>query len=96
LSAPVGNQYAAKDKLWRAAILRALEKRSRVEQKEMLDEIADKLIDACLKADMPALKEFGDRVDGKPKQIVEQSGLDGEPIKTSLTVEFVGSVPGQT
>ncbi len=80
MSAPAGNQYAAKDKLWRAAIMRALEKRSRVSQVEALDQIADKLIEACMTADLPALKELGDRIDGKPKQQIEATGEGGGPI----------------
>jgi hypothetical protein len=81
LSAPAGNQYAAKDKLWRAAILRALERRSRVAQVEALDEIAEKLVALCMGGeDLGALKELGDRLDGKPKQQIEASGEGGGPI----------------
>ena len=93
MAAAAGNQYAAKDRLWRAAIVRALEKRSRSDQVEALDALAEKLLTACDALDMTALKELGDRLDGKPKQTVEQSGLDGGPINQSLTVEFVGPIP---
>lgn len=78
MAAPLGNQYAAKDKRWRKAILRALEKRSTSDQLEALDEIADKLIDACRSGDLGALKELGDRLDGKPAQTVDVGNKDGE------------------
>ena len=77
--APLGNQNAAKAKVWHAAIVRALRKRSRTDQLEALDEIAEKLIEACSSGDLPALKELGDRLDGKPNQQIEPIGADGEP-----------------
>lgn len=80
MAAAPGNQYAAKDKLWRAAIMRALEERSRVAQVEALDLLAEKLLASCDEGDMAALKELGDRLDGKPKQQIEASGEGGGPI----------------
>ena len=72
--APVGNQNAAKGNLWKAAILRALQKRSGRELVDALDDLADKFIAAVEKGDLQAFKEFGDRIDGKPTQPVEHSG----------------------
>jgi hypothetical protein len=89
MAAAIGNQYAAKDKLWRAAILRALEKRSRSSQVEALDDLAEKLLEACDGLDMTALKELGDRIDGKPKQLTELSGPDGGEIPMRTTVNFI-------
>ncbi len=74
MGAPVGNQNAAKAKVWHAAIMRALKKRSKTDQLEALDDIADKLIEACATGDLPALKELGDRLDGKASQPLEHSG----------------------
>lgn len=70
--APVGNQNAAKAKIWRAAIERALERRSasRVDGKREIDALAEKLLDLVAAGDLPALKEFGDRIDGKPAQAI--------------------------
>lgn len=90
MGAPLGNQNAAKAKVWHAAIVRALRKQSRSDQLEALDEIAEKLITACKDGDLPALRELGDRLDGKPTQQIEASGPDGTAIPHSLTVEFVG------
>ena len=85
MGAPVGNNNAAKARVWTAAIERALAKRSKVEQKEMLDDLADKLIDKCLEADLAALKEIGDRLEGKPVQSI--AGPDGGPIPVKFVVE---------
>lgn len=74
--APLGNQNAAKAKVWRAAIERALERRSvsRVDGIREIDALAEKLLDLVSTGDLPALKEFGDRIDGRPAQAVEMSG----------------------
>ena len=77
MAAPAGNNNAAKAKVWAAAIERALQKRSRLEQKEILDELADQLITLGLSGDLPALKEIGDRLEGKPAQAVVGTGEGG-------------------
>jgi len=69
--APIGNQNARKGKLWNAAILRALEKRSRADRIEALDALAEKLLQGCDEGDITALKELGDRLDGKATQAIE-------------------------
>ena len=71
MAAAKGNQYAAHSKRWLMAIERALEKRSRIEQVEALDELAEQLLQQCAKGDLSALRELGDRLDGKPHQTVE-------------------------
>jgi hypothetical protein len=76
MAAAIGNQYAAKAKVWSMAIARALAERSRVRQREALDDLAEKLLARCEEGDMAALKELGDRLDGKPVQAV--AGADGE------------------
>lgn len=75
--APVGNTNAHKGRRWRDAIDRALEKKSRGEQQQALDECAAALIDKCLEGDMTALKELGDRLDGKSVQAVNLGNEDG-------------------
>ena len=72
MGAPIGNQNAKRQRIWHAAIMRALEARdkSRVDGKRELDELAAKLIDLVATGDLAALKEFGDRLDGKPAQVV--------------------------
>lgn len=80
MAAPPGNQNAAKAKIWNAAIHRALERRtlSRVDGIKEIDALAEKLLDLVGTGDLPALKEFGDRLDGKPAQAII-GGDDGDP-----------------
>ena len=80
MGAPVGNQNAARGRMWRAAIERALAKRSRVDQVEALDDLADKLLALAYEGDLGALKELGDRLEGKPGQAIELTGADGGPV----------------
>lgn len=70
--APSGNNNASKNKMWTEAI------RKKIVQKKALEQLADVLIDKALEGDMTALKEIGDRLEGKPNQSV--SGLDGAPL----------------
>lgn len=90
MAAAKGNQYAAKSKRWQMAIERALEKRSsRKEELDALDELAEKLLAKCDEGDLSALKELGDRLDGKSSQSVEHSGADGGPIKHEFHIHGV-------
>lgn len=86
--APVGNKNAAKAKVWHAAIMRALDKRGGGDRIAALDELAGKLLDLVATGDLAALKEFGDRLDGKPAQVVI-GDADEDPIQHSHTVEWV-------
>jgi hypothetical protein len=85
--APLGNQNAAKAKVWHAAILRALDKRGAGDRVKALDELAGKLLELVATGDLAALKEFGDRLDGKPAQTIG-GDPEGAPIQVS-TVERV-------
>jgi hypothetical protein len=80
MAAPVGNRNAAKAKVWSAAIHRALDRRVS-ERGVGIDDLADKLIDLCLDGDLSALKEFGDRIEGKPAQAVTVAGDPDNPVE---------------
>jgi hypothetical protein len=89
VAAPLGNQNAARAKVWRAAIMRALERRKPAdERKQAIDELADKLLDLVSSGDLAALKEFGDRLDGKPAQAIVGDD-DAPPIRTVTRIELV-------
>ena len=80
--APKGNQNARKGKLWTDAIQRALkiwENESRVDGKKALDALAMQLLEKCLEGDMTALKELGDRLEGKPAQSVYVGEAEDNP-----------------
>lgn len=73
VGAPHGNSNAARGRIWRDAVMRAIRKRSKSDQMEALDELADKLIQLVEAGDISAIKEFGDRIEGKPSQPIEAS-----------------------
>lgn len=61
-----GNKNATKNRLWEESLRRAL----LAEDGKKLRELADKLIEKALEGDVQALKEVGDRIDGKPTQVI--------------------------
>jgi hypothetical protein len=89
--APQGNQNAAKAKVWNAAIKRALERRSksRTDGIQEIDALAEKLLDLVAAGDLPALKEFGDRMDGKPAQAIIGGEGDDPPVKITGYLDLV-------
>lgn len=85
MGAPVGNLNAAKEKKWYEALDRAIKQ----DEGKRLRAAAEKLLDLAAEGESWAVKELGDRLDGKPKQQTEISGPEGGPVATSLTVQFV-------
>jgi hypothetical protein len=85
MGAPVGNKNATKNKLWAEALNRAL----LAEDGKKLRSLAEKLIARAEEGDVTALKEIGDRMDGKPTQQTEISGPDGGPVETISRIERV-------
>jgi hypothetical protein len=82
MGAPVGNQNAARAKVWQAAILRALDKRGAGDRVKALDELAEFLLAACSTGELAALKELGDRLDGKPAQTLV-GDANSDPIQVT-------------
>lgn len=83
MGAPAGNQNALRGRVWRQAIERALERRSlsRTDGIKEIDALAEQLLTLVAAGDLGALKEFGDRIEGKSPQPI---GGDDElpPIRT--------------
>jgi hypothetical protein len=71
MGAPVGNQNGAKGRQWSEAVKRAIRAKYGKEWDEALQDLASKLVDAADGGDLQALKEVGDRLDGKPNQTVD-------------------------
>ena len=104
MSAPLGNQNAAKAKRWTAAIERALERRAsgkappedRSDLIKGIDEAATVFVAELFeKKDLAYFKEFGDRTEGKPAQGVVLSGDEDNPLRiTGVTRKIVD--PGNT
>ena len=65
--APIGNQNAAKTKIWSDALRKA------IIQGDHLNKLADALILKALEGDISAIKELGDRLEGKDTQSIEQT-----------------------
>lgn len=85
MAAAPGNQYAAKSKQWTMAIERALEKRGKNQTRaEALDALAERLLSLAEQGDMSALKELGDRLEGKPAQSVALSSDPSAPFVVTL------------
>ena len=77
MAAAPGNQYAAKSRRWTDAIDRAIAKRSRVTGMEALDELAEQLLKQVDEGDVTAIKELGDRIEGKVPQAIVGGAEDG-------------------
>lgn len=67
-----GNSNAAKNKPWSEVIRRVA-----LRDKKRLARIAEALLKKCEEGDLPALKEFGDRFEGKVPQGIEGTGEGG-------------------
>lgn len=83
-----GNQNAKKGKLFYDALRIALLQ----EDRKRLRNITDKLVKAAENGDAWAVKEIMDRMDGKPVQATEISGIDGNAMELKL-IEFVVKRP---
>ena len=69
--APKGNTNSSRDnRLWANTIRRAVTQA----KGEKLRALAEKLIERGTEGDVGALKEIGDRLDGKASQLIEGGG----------------------
>jgi hypothetical protein len=90
---PVGGQKGNKNGMgkhvWSDAVRKALllEDPTLPDQKRKITKLANKLIQMASKGDIQALKEIGDRVDGKPKAIVQHTGEGDGPIEVYQLTE---------
>lgn len=55
--------------------------------------IADKTIQMAMDGDMEAIKEIGNRLDGKPKERMEH---DAGPGMTAITLELIAAIKART
>ena len=62
------------DKLWADAIRIAVNEAYEGGDRKKLRVLADRLVDKALEGEIAAMKEIGDRLDGKAAQSVEMSG----------------------
>lgn len=89
MSAPIGNQNAKNAKIWQQAIKRALARASGENVDSGLDKGADALVRSFIAGEQWAVKEVGDRLDGKPAQALIGGDEDDPPLKVRGVVELV-------
>lgn len=78
VGAPKGNTNSSKNnRLWADTIRRAVMQGDAAR----LRVIAEKLLEKAAEGDMAAIKELGDRLDGRAAQQVQLTGEDGGPIQ---------------
>ncbi len=89
-----GNPGGARiDKIWRDAIRHELAEAEREDKPYSARKLARVFLAKCAEGDMAALKEFGDRTDGKPAQTIG-GDPDGAPVTFKGVVEFIRSNAG--
>ena len=81
--APKGNKNNTKNKPWYDAIQRAITQ----SDPNRLRSIAEKLIAKAEEGDIQALKELGDRLDGKPAQSIQATVGGGFVINVNKNVK---------
>jgi len=79
--APKGNDNASKGSMWARAINKALANRSKTDAFGEMVELAEQLLVKCSDGDLGALKELGDRQDGKPAQSITHAGDKDNPLE---------------
>ena len=88
MTAPLGNNNSSLSKReWANAIRRAVARREKDGKPGSLNDLADVLIDKAMEGDGAAIKEFGDRHDGKPAQVI--IGDDENPLNLIQKIEMV-------
>ena len=84
MGAPLGNVNAIKGKPWGDALRRALARREQSGEGRDLNAIAEVLLEKANEGDLAAIKELGDRLDGKPAQSIG-GDPEGTPVSMSVT-----------
>ena len=82
--APLGNKNGAKGKTWADALRKALlqYESDGVVRTQALFQIATKVVEKALEGDATAVREIGDRLDGKPAQTIQ--GDTDQPLVVNI------------
>lgn len=86
MAAPIKAVGPKSDKLWRQAIMLAVNRVSQDGKTKHLDILAHRLVKSAAEGDIAALREIGDRMDGKPTQVI--AGDEDAPL-TIRRIEVV-------
>lgn len=87
MAAPINNVGGRKDKHWRDALMVAI-KRTDPDGRTVLSKIAQKVVEAAMEGDMQAIKEIGDRIDGKAPQSLDVTTRHEQPINELSDAEL--------
>ena len=79
------------DKRWRDALILATT-RTDDEGRTMLAKIAQRCVEAAVEGDMQAIKEIGDRIDGKAPQSLDVTTTHERPIEELSDVELAAFI----
>ena len=93
MAAPIGNDNKVKNKPWADAIARALARKAEGNKEGGLNLVADQLVTAAINGDQWAIKEIGDRSDGKAAQSVTVAGDSEAPLVHKIVREVVYPKP---
>lgn len=96
MAAPHNNVGGRKDKLWRDALMVAVKRADGNDPRPFLARIAARCVESALGGDMQAIKEIGDRLDGKAVQATALTDADGNDIPVGVDVRIVKSSSGNT
>jgi flavin-binding protein dodecin len=78
------------DKHWADAVKRAVHRESEGKgSPKWLDVIANRVVEEAAKGDIQAIREVGDRLDGKPTQTLAHGGAEDLPPVSGIAVQFV-------
>lgn len=84
MGAPVGNDNAKKNKIWSEALRKYI-----TQNPKALAAAAQALITKAQDGDISAIKELGDRLEGKAVQQVVNSGDEENPIMHQINFNIV-------
>ena len=79
------------DKRWRDALILATT-RTDDEGRTMLAKIAQRCVEAAIEGDMQAIKEIGDRIDGKAPQSLDVTTHNERPIEDLTDSELAAFI----
>ena len=69
--------------------MRALDQKTKKEGKDALDALAHKLIEKVEEGEISAIREFGDRIDGKAAQAMILQGDEEKPVQVEGKINLV-------
>jgi hypothetical protein len=86
VGAPIGNTNSSRNnRMWADTIRRVIAQ----SDGEALRKVAEALVLKAQEGDISAIKELGDRIDGKSVATTELTGVDGSSLPLSIGISFV-------